>query len=137
MSEGEQPPRTGSPTPITMQYLLEKQKLLMSHIPHGHVIKEEHQPRVVAGMGIIEEVLEYLNAIGFKSWRPDPLTLDDQLEELTDILFFYLELVLLSGFSWGHVVRRYDRKWEENMERYRRAKEGDYGWDKRAEKKSL
>jgi hypothetical protein len=120
-----------------MELLLKKQETLMAHIPHGHVIEQDRQPQVIAGMGIIEETLEYLNTIGFKSWRPNPLPRDRQLEELTDILFFWLEELLLSGFTWAEVVEQYNLKWQENMERYRRAEKGDYGWDKRAEEKGL
>jgi len=114
-----------------MKELLDKQKELMSHIPHGHIIKDGHQATVVAACGLIEEVMEYLNAIGFKSWRPNPLSREAQLEELTDIHFFLAELDILSGFTWEQITQEYDRKWEVNMERYRKAKEDDYSWDKR------
>lgn len=120
-----------------MRHLIEKQRYLMSKIPHGHVVKPEHQARVMAGLGLIEETLEYLNAIGFKTWRPNPLPREDQLEELTDILFFYLEQVILSGFSWEEVEQEYHRKHAINLQRYEDAKEGNYEWDKRKEKKSL
>ena len=139
MSAQEQPedPLPEEALPLTMELLLKKQETLMAHIPHGHVIKQNHQSRVIAGMGLIEETLEYLNSVGVKSWRPIPLPLDDQLEELTDVFFFYLEMILLSGFSWAQVVEQYNRKWKVNMERYRRAEKDDYGWDKRSEKDGL
>ncbi len=121
----------------SMNELLEKQRALMAHIPHGHVIKDQHMGQVVAAIGIIEETLEYLNSIGFKSWRPNPLSEAEQLEEITDILFFYLEAVIFSGFSWEQVVDEYHRKWEVNMQRYRYSKKGDFSWDKRGEKEGL
>lgn len=114
-----------------MEHLINKQKQLMEKVPHGHVIKSEHQGLVVAACGVIEETMEFLNAIGFKSWRPNPLPKENQLEELTDILFFYLELIILSGFSWDEVRAEYDRKHAINLDRYVRAKAGDYTWDKR------
>lgn len=120
-----------------MQHLLDKQRVLMDHIPHGHVIEQDKQASVVAGYGIIEETLEYLNSIGFKSWRPNPLPQELQLEEITDILFFYLELVLFSAFSWEDIEAEYHRKWEVNMERYRKAKKGDYSWDDRGKEEGL
>jgi hypothetical protein len=120
-----------------MDVLLAKQRELMGHIPHGHVIKDNQQGSVVAGFGIIEETLEYLNSIGFKSWRPNPLTRAEQLEEITDILFFYLELMILGEFSWEEIEQEYHRKWNVNMERYRRAKAGDYQWDERGKKEGL
>lgn len=120
-----------------MEYLLDKQKLLMAHIPHGHMIQQDKQGSVVAGYGIIEETLEYLNSIGFKTWRPNPLPEEKQLEEIADVLFFYLELIILSGFPWEKIEAEYHRKWEVNMERYRKAKEGDFSWDDRGQKEGL
>lgn len=118
-----------------MQHLIEMQKELMEKVPH--TVTVDTTRRMVAGLGVIEETLEYLNATGHKPWRPIPLSREDQLEELTDILFFYLELMVLGGFSWAEVEEEYVRKWKVNLERYRRAKEGDYDWDKRDEKEGL
>ena len=116
-----------------MKDILDKQRELMTHIPHGHTIKPDHQAIVVAACGLIEEVMEYLNSIGFKSWRPNPLPREKQLEEIADIHFFLAELDILSGFTWDEIKSEYDRKWEVNMDRYRRAKRGDFSWDKRLE----
>ncbi len=115
--------------------LIEMQKQLMEKVPHD--VSGETARRMVTGLGIIEETLEYLNSTGHKPWRPNPLPRSAQLEEITDILFFYLEAVILGGFSWQEIEEEYVRKHAENLERYRRAKEGDYGWDKRADKREL
>jgi len=117
--------------------LLEKQAELMHKIPHEHKIKDQQQGIVVAALGLIEETLEYLNTIGFKSWRPHPLSQERQLEELTDILFFYLELIILSGFSIDDIVAQYLKKHDINLKRYEAAKNGDYSWDKRATERGL
>lgn len=114
-----------------MEHLIAKQKQLMEQVPHG--ISEQTARRMVAGLGIIEETLEYLNSTGHKPWRPNPLSEEHQLEELTDILFFYLELIVMSGFTWRQVETEYDRKFLVNLERYERALKGDYEWDKRSE----
>ncbi|GAI45205.1 unnamed protein product, partial [marine sediment metagenome] len=79
--------------------------------------------RLIASFGVIEETLEYLDCADKD--RPHAL------EEITDILFFYLELVLLGGFTWQEIEEEYVRKHAVNLERYKRAKEGDYGWNKR------
>ena len=113
----------------TIQELLDKQKVLMEVVPHG--LRPDVQGKVVAGLGLIEEILEYLSACGHKSWRPQPLSREKQLEEIADIQFFNAELILLSGFSWDEIAQEYDRKHAENLDRYRRGKEGDYGWDSR------
>jgi hypothetical protein len=118
-----------------MDELLQMQKQLMDKVPHG--VSALTARRMVAGLGIIEETLEYLNSTGHKPWRPKPLSEDDQLEEITDIFFFYLEEVILSGFSWEQVAAKYKEKHAINLERYRKALEGDTSWDKRGEKKEL
>lgn len=115
--------------------LLEMQQVLMDKVPHA--ITVETARRMISGLGIIEETLEYLNSTGHKPWRPHPQSEKDQLEEITDILFFYLEMVILSGFTWEQIEQEYVRKHAENLERYRRAEQGDYEWDKRSEKKGL
>ncbi len=84
--------------------------------------------RLISAFGIIEETLEYLDAADYPEKDRKY-----QLEELTGILFFYLELTILGKFTWAEIEEEYARKWEVNMERYRRAKEGDYSWDKRDE----
>ncbi len=89
-------------------------------------VPELDRRRLISGCGIIEETVEYLNnVIGQTAPK------DHQLEELTDILFFYLEQVILSGFTYEQVVEQYHKKWEINMERYRKARENDYSWDDR------
>ena len=103
----------------------------MEKVPHK--ISELTARRMVAGLGLIEETLEYLNSTGHKPWRPNPLSEADQLEEITDILFFYLELIAMSGFTWGQIEAEYDIKYKINLERYRRAKNNDYRWDKRGQ----
>ena len=114
-----------------MNKLQDMQKELMEKVPHD--ITPLTARRMVAGLGIIEETLEYLGSTGHKPWRPDPQSEDDQLVEITDMLFFYLELIIMSGFTWEQIQARYVTKHAENLERYRRAKEGDYRWDRRGE----
>jgi len=59
------------------------------------------------------------------------------LEEITDELFFYLERMILLGFTWEDIVDQYHRKHSINLNRYKRFKEGDTSWDTRATKDSL
>ena len=82
--------------------------------------------QLISALGVIEETLEYLNST-FAGTR------EHQLEEITDILFFYLELLILGGFSAAEIEEEYVRKHAVNMKRYEDAKKGDYGWDKRKE----
>jgi len=118
-----------------MGLLLEMQKDLMDKVPHD--LSPQVVSQITAGLGVMEEVHEYLNSIGRKPWRPNPLPRENQLEELVDILFYYLELILLSGFSWEEITTEYKRKHAENLERYRKGAGGDYSWDHRATKGEL
>jgi len=92
--------------------------------------QEHYSRQVVSTFGVVEEAIEHVNSLT-KGTRAD------LLEEVTDILFFWLEQLILRGFTWDDVVAEYYRKWDKNMERYRRAKEGDYKWDDRGTKKEL
>ena len=115
--------------------LLEMQKDLMKHVPYR--ISDKIVFQMTAGLGIIEETLEYLNAIGRKPWRPHPQTQEQQLEEITDILFYYLELILLSGFTWEDIVIEYKRKHKINLKRYEDGAKGDFSWDDKGTKGEL
>ena len=120
---------------MTFEELLVMQAELMTKVPHE--VRPELERVRTAGLGLIEEVIEYLNSLGHKPWRNKPLPMKNQLEELTDPLFFYLELILLSEFSWDDITSEYKRKHAVNLERYRRAAQGDTGWDDRATKGEL
>jgi len=118
--------------------LLELQRILWSQVPKSDgYYQGVLAHRITASLGLIEETMEYLSSIGYKPWRPTPLPKEKQLEELVDQLFFYLELIMFSGFTIEQVVEGYTTKWYENMDRYRKAKQNDYSWDKRLEKEGL
>lgn len=182
---------TSEPTDVNK--LREMQRQLMDQVPHD--MRPEVYQKAVVAKAVVERLLVYLNSLGHKPWRPNPLSeeaqeramrafieasvvlvLDDstislwltdqhivrpaprdlisglgvieetieylssqteekplaeQLEEYTDILFFYLELGILGDFSWEEVEKEYMRKWKVNIERYERGKRGDYRWDNR------
>ena len=94
--------------------------LRMHHKEHTSGAMMEAR-KLVSALGIIEETVEYLGAH------------KNRLEEITDVLFFYLESVILGGYSWAEISEEYVRKHKVNLERYKKAKEGDYTWDKRRE----
>lgn len=119
-----------------MDELFRMQAVLMKKVPGGDT-PEYMAHQITCGLGIIEETLEYLNSIGRKPWRPLPLSRESQLGELVDILHFFLELVIRSGFSWPQVVDRYKLKHQENLQRWEAASKGDYSWDKRGDGKEL
>ncbi len=84
---------------------------------------------LVSTFGSIEESLEFIDAV----WDDQP----NKLEELTDELFFFLEKMALSGFTWEQVVDEYYRKWEVNIKRYQDAEKNDYSWDDRSRRNTL
>lgn len=88
------------------------------------VVDKELSRKVISAFGIIEESLEYINAV-VQNDEPN------KLEELTDILFFYLEQIAMSGFTLADIGAEYERKWHVNMKRYEDGKAGEYGWDQR------
>ena len=120
---------------MNLRKLLEMQKELMGKVPHD--VNPLVARRMVSGLGVIEETLEYLNSTGHKPWRPNPLSEKAQLEEITDILFFYLELVALSGLTLDQIEEEYIRKHAVNLKRYEDGKKGDYAWDDRETKQEL
>ena len=112
--------------------LVQKARLLQ-HIHSSDVGVDEdfgdqahYQRQLVSAFGIIEETLEYMDALVTK-------TRAEQLEELVDILFFYMEQAILGGFTWEEIEEEYVRKHAVNLKRYEDAAKGDYSWDKRSE----
>lgn len=83
--------------------------------------------RFTSCLGIIEETLEFI----------DNKDSDNELEELADILFFYLEAVIGSKFTVQQILDRYVTKHAENMARYASLAKGDTSWDLRAAKDRL
>lgn len=120
----------------SIQELFELQKEIMERVPGGDT-PEVMAHQITCGLGVIEETLEYLNSIGRKPWRPNPLPPEKQKEELADMLHFYLELIIRSPFDWEDIVIEYKRKHAINLKRYEKAKAGDYSWDERGEKREL
>lgn len=135
-STGHKPWRPVPLSPIVQQGLLKELKDKVGLLSFAHSSNvgadedlgdvEHHSRQVISYFGIVEEATEYMNSM-------KDSTEAEQLEELTDILFFYLELMALGGRSWAEIEEEYIRKWNVNMDRYKRAKGGDYSWDKRGE----
>ncbi len=129
------------PNPLSIEIQFERLAAVRTHlntlyalhvlpVSDAYTFLEEDTRRLISGFGIIEETLEYLDAVK-KGDEPN------QLEEITDILFFYLEQVILSGFTWQQIVSQYVRKHAINLKRYEDAKQGDYSWDRRGEGRGL
>ena len=96
----------------------------------GHnakIMSKDIARKMISGLGIVEESVEYLNSCQEENNEPH------KLEELVDILFFWLEQLAMSGFSVEDVVNEYHRKWAVNIKRYEDAETGDYSWDKRSD----
>jgi len=134
-STGHKPWRPNPLSPMVQQKLLEELKEGVGTLAYIHhttagadkeLSNAEHYLRqLVSGYGVIEETLEYVNSLNEKDSR------EHRLEELTDILFFYMEQMLLGEFTWEEVEAEYHRKWAVNIKRYEDAEKGDYEWDQR------
>jgi len=120
----------------SIEELLNLQRIIMEKVPGGDIL-EPMAHQVSCGLGIIEETLEYLNSIGRKPWRPTPLPPEKQLEELVDILHFYLEIILRSGFTWEEICVDFKRKHKINLQRYEDGAKGDFSWDDKGTKGEL
>jgi phosphoribosyl-ATP pyrophosphohydrolase len=84
---------------------------------------------MISTLGIIEEALEFYQEMDIV--QPD---MEKALEEITDILFFYMVSMIGANITWEQIIERYQTKWKENMGRYRKLEAGDTSWDKRSEK---
>ncbi len=96
------------------------------NLPDDHEKYDTWTRKLISGLGIIEETLEHLSGVADEDE-------ENQLEEITDILFFYLEQVIMSGFTWEQIEAQYIKKHAINLKRYADAEKGDYSWDKRGE----
>lgn len=134
-STGHKPWRPVPLSPIVQQGLLKELGEKVGVLKYIHCTcagadkdfsNQEHYSRqLVSALGIIEETVEYMSSLSDGSSR------EHRLEELTDVLFFYMEQMILGEFRSEEVEAEYGRKWEENMDRYKRAEQGDYTWDRR------
>lgn len=134
-STGHKPWRPIPLSPIVQEGLLKdlsERVGVLAYVHHTTVgadrdfSKLDHYTRqLVSAYGVIEETIEYVNSLSDGSERPH------RLEELVDVLFFYMEQMILGEFTWEEIEAEYHRKWAINIKRYEDAKKGDYTWDQR------
>jgi len=134
-STGHKPWRPIPLSPIVQDGLLKELKIKVDTLAYIHHTTagaeknfdnvEHYSRQLISAYGVIEETLEYVNSLSDGSDRTH------QLEELTDGLFFYLEQVILGGFSLKEVEEEYSRKWTVNIKRYEYGAKGNWDWDKR------
>lgn len=139
-STGHKPWRPNPLSPITQQHLLKEIRDNVSELSYIHSTNagadkdlsanKTFQRQLISGFGIIEESIEYLESV----WNGRDDNRPHRLEELTDILFFFLEQMILGEFTWEEVEAEYNRKWQVNINRYEAAEKGDFSWDKRSDK---
>lgn len=140
-STGHKPWRPVPLPPMVQQGLLKELKDKVNLLAYVHRTtmgadkdfggSELYSRQIVSVFGVIEEAIEYLNSLTDGSDRAH------RLEECTDVQFFFMELMLLDGFTWDDVESEYQRKWKVNMKRYEDGAKGDYSWDDRGKKESL
>ncbi len=107
-----------------IQYNLDHVRMRSPQESDSHVSLVVRTDLAVPVMGMIEESVEFFNALQEKDE-------EHAFEELVDIFFFFLEALILFGKSFAQVEERYKTKWKENMSRYERGQKNDYSWDNR------
>ena len=70
-------------------------------------------------LALFTEVGEWANELAlFKTWKTShEINRAKVLEEFIDILFFWLQALIMMHFSVEEVVEEYLRKWDENVRR--------------------
>jgi len=106
------------------------------------VISPKTREESVARMSLIinaltNRIMVYMNSIGFKSWRPEPLPREVQLKHFAIVFILYAEFIAASGIDIETLRTHYIKKWAINKQRWQKAKKGDYSWDDRSSKSSL
>lgn len=134
-STGHKPWRPNPLSPPVQHGLLKELKDQVGVLEYAHRTNQgadidfsrsdEDIRKMVSAYGVIEESIEYMISV-FENHDEN-----HKLEELVDILFFWLEQVAMSGFSIQQVVDEYHRKWSVNIKRYEDGAKGDYSWDRR------
>ncbi|HOB40050.1 MAG: dUTPase [Limnochordia bacterium] len=83
-------------------------------------------------LAIMSELAEILDEVNFKWWK-DPKEIDRErlLEEIVDVLHFFVSMCLKAGIGPEELYRAYIRKNQENFARQegRTDREG-YAWNK-------
>lgn len=136
-STGHKPWRPVPLSPIVQEGLLKDLKMKVGTLAYIHHTaagadkdfssQKDYARQLVSVLGVIEEATEYLNSLLDGSSRAH------RLEEITDVIFFFMELMLLDAFTWSEIEEEYHRKWKVNMKRYEDGAKGDFAWDKRKE----
>ena len=98
---------------------------------------EYRQVYIDLSTSLVIRTMVFMNTIGFKSWRPDRLSKEKQLEEFAKMTILYAQLLILNISSLDNLVAEYDKKWEINKQRWAKANEGNFDWDHRDTKESL
>jgi len=98
------------------EVLLEMQKELMS------IIKQrtgELATLTDITVAMMTEVSEWANAHGeFKKWKLNhKYDREHVLEEFVDILFFWLQAMIMQNFTIVDIMRKYMEKYDENVRR--------------------
>lgn len=69
-------------------------------------------------LAIISELAELLNEVNFKWWKnPKEIDREAVVEEIVDILHFFVSMCLKAGISADELFQAYIRKNEENFRR--------------------
>lgn len=106
-------------TPDMLREIFAMQKALNDDIANGrdlHFTPEEWIQKNI--LATISELSEVMDEVNFKWWKnKKPVNHESLLEELTDVLHFYVSMCLHAGIDADELFRAYCDK---NAENYRR-----------------
>jgi hypothetical protein len=102
--------------------LLTKQRELMRVLgvdePTDFITSPLYKDVLIMMGGEVQEALEPL-CLSTKPWKVRPMAelREHAVEELIDVLFFWLEAANLVGLTSDQIKQRYDEKWSRNLQR--------------------
>lgn len=106
-----------------MKKLLKKQEQLQEFIYGKDWWKDFKSQIVYNVVAIISELGEFLQEINWKPWKRQnkQINCEKAFEELIDILFFYMNLIIVFSkhfqYSYNDVIKKYEEKWQKNIKR--------------------
>lgn len=107
-------------TDFTINEMLEMQRTLQEKYKDKWepIAPETGQSKLLWMIGEIGEVIDIIKKNGGSKASGDAALRKDLVEELSDVLMYYNDVLLCYGISAGELKRAYTEKFEKNMRRW-------------------
>lgn len=105
---------------FTLNEMLEMQRALQEKYKDKWepIAPETGQSHLLWMVGEIGEVIDIIKKNGGTKASADPALRKDLLDELSDVLMHYNDILLCYGISAGELKQAYTEKFEKNMRRW-------------------